>query len=162
MLKKVVLSLFIIFISCNERNNKNKDTTDKYINFNKYTFNTTNGNQDKISLSKDKKYILDFWYLECAPCVKQHKKIKEYQSQLSKINVEVIGVSIDKSKKRWVQYLNEHQYTWKNYNQFRGDVNLKNDLDIKIFPTYFIVDDKGNIEKKFNAFSKVIAHLKIE
>ncbi|MCI2229331.1 TlpA family protein disulfide reductase [Polaribacter sp. MSW13] len=169
MMKKAFLILTLIMICFSCKKNKQikkseiaKETTDKYINFNKYTFNTINKTKEKVSLSEGKKYILDFWYLECAPCVKQHKQLQEYQNQLLKNDIEIIGISIDRSQKNWREYLVEHQYNWKNYNQFNEENDLKNDLDIKLFPTYYYVDGKGVIFKKFNSFQKAITYLNLE
>lgn len=157
--------LFFFCFSCQKKENNTvtnlKETSSKFINFNYYTFNTTKGSKEKIILDEHKKYILDFWYLECSPCVKQHKEIKENLENLNKNNIEVIGISIDASQQNWINYLKSHQYNWKNYNQFYGDNILKNDLEIKLFPSYFIVDSKGNIMNKFNSFQKVMNHLKL-
>lgn len=161
----VVILLLLLCISCHKERNKSalssKETSNKYINFNNYTFNTITGNQEKIKLVKGKKYILDFWYVECAPCVKQHKEIAKYQKKLIKNNIEVIGISIDRSQENWRNYLKKHGYNWKNYNQYYDEKILKNDLNIKLFPRYFIVDVEGIIYNTFNSFQKVIKHLNL-
>lgn len=161
MFKKIFLVLILICSSCQKQKPKAVLTNKEYINFENYTFNTKDGSKEKIVLDKGRKYILDFWYLECAPCVQQHKEIHRFQKELLKNNVEVIGFSIDRNQENWKSYLDKHQFNWKNYNQFYAENDLKYDLGIKLFPTYFIVDDKGNIEKKFNSFKKVIAYLKL-
>lgn len=169
MMKKafLILTVMMICFSCKKekqlkKSEVAKETTDKYINFNKYTFNTTGITREKISLSEGKKYILDFWYLECVPCVKQHKEIKEYQNELLKNNIEIIGISIDQSQHNWREYLAKHQYNWRNYNQFKEENDLKYDLDIKLFPIYYYVNNEGVILEKFNSFQKVITYFNLE
>ena len=168
-MKKAFLLLAIILISFSCKKDKeintqklSKETSETFINFDKYTFNTADNTREKITLSKKTSYILDFWYLECEPCVKQHKEIKEYQDILAKNNTKVIGVSIDRSQKNWRNYLKKHQYNWQNYNQFQEENDLKYDLNIKFFPRYYYVNDKGFILRKFNSFKQVINYLKIE
>ena len=132
------------------------------INFDNYLFNTLNDQQEKIELEKGKTYILDFWYLECTPCVKQHQEIKEYQNLLTKNNIEVIGISIDRNLEKWVSYFDKHQYNWKNYNQYNAENELRLDYKIKLFPTYLHINDEGVILKKFNSFQKLITALNLE
>lgn len=57
------------------------------INFSEYTFNTITGEQTSITLEDDKIYILDFWYLECAPCIKDHLVIAKYSDYAKKQNI---------------------------------------------------------------------------
>ncbi|MFD2566835.1 TlpA family protein disulfide reductase [Pseudotenacibaculum haliotis] len=124
-----------------------------------YTFNTVEKTKEKVVLTKSKQYILDFWYLECLPCVKDHKLIEKNIKSLKKKKIEVIGMSIDKNKEKWISYLKKHNYSWKNYNQYKGTPNLKEDLKIKMFPRYFLIDDKGNIKKTTNSFTKLLTYV---
>lgn len=126
------------------------------INFSDYTFNTTSGEQTSITLEDDKIYILDFWYLECAPCIKDHKVIAEYIKTTKHQKIEVIGISIDRSQSKWAAYLETHHYNWTNYNQFGADKTLYKDLEIQFFPTYLVVNSKGDILHKSNRFKKAL------
>lgn len=157
--------LIFLSISCQKKKytleTNLKQTTSEFINFNNYDFNTVTGTKEKILLTDNKKYVLDFWYLECAPCVKQHKEIGDYQERLIKNNIEVIGISIDMSQENWKKYLQEHHYNWRNYNQYFEENVLKDDLDIQLFPRYYIIDAKGNIQSTFNSFQKVIKYLNL-
>ena len=169
-MKKVLFILTLIFFfNCNTTSEKQHKEQKKeevkvsknQIDFDRYIFNTINQTKEKISLEKDKNYILDFWYLECAPCIQQHKEIKEQQLKLAENNIEVIGISIDMSKKRWREYLEEHPKNWLNYNQYFEEYDLKEDLEIKLFPAYYFINSEGIIIEKFNAFQKVITYLKL-
>ena len=169
-MKKVLFILtIIIFFNCNTTSEKQKKEHQKaevnvskdQINFDRYIFNTIEDTKEKISLEKDKKYILDFWYLECAPCIQQHQEIKKHQAKLAENNIEVIGISIDMSKKRWKEYLEEHPKNWLNYNQYFEEYDLKDDLEIKLFPAYYFINGEGVIIEKFNSFQKVITYLKL-
>lgn len=126
------------------------------INFSEYTFNTITGEQTSITLEDDKIYILDFWYLECAPCIKDHQVIAKYSDYAKKQNIEIIGISIDRSKSKWAAYLETHDYNWTNYNQFGTDKSLYNDLEIQFFPTYLVVNSKGDLLHKANRFKSAL------
>lgn len=130
------------------------------IDFSKYTLNTIDNLEETLTLKKDKLYILDFWYLECAPCVKDHKVIAKHADSLKTKGIEVIGMSIDRSRAKWRLYLKSHNYNWLNYNQFSQDNVLYRDLDIKFFPRYLVVNDKGEILNESNRFKKALEFLK--
>ena len=133
---------------------KNQDF--KTIDFSKYTLNTTDGKQTKLSLEKGKIYILDFWYLECKPCVKDHHAIAKYIKNEKNNNIEIIGMSIDRSKNKWTTYLKLNHYNWPNYNQFGYDTSLYKDLEIQLFPTYLVVNSNGDILHKSNRFNNAL------
>lgn len=169
MKKFVYLIAFLSFYSCKKNDEKQSNIISEkensinlnQINFDNYLFNTLNNQQDKIQLEEGKNYILDFWYLECPPCVKQHQEIKEHQNLLAKNNIDVIGISIDRSLEDWKFYIDKHQYNWKNYNQYNAENELKLDYNIKLFPTYLYINEKGVILKKSNSFQKIITSLEL-
>ena len=132
------------------------------ISFDKYVFNTVDESKKKITLEAGKKYILDFWYLECMPCVRDHKIIAKKVDSLKSHNVEVVSLSIDWSTEKWRNYLAEHQYNWGNYNQYTQEPNLKDDLELKLYPTYLLVDDSGKMYQKTNSFKRMLNYLSKE
>ena len=142
----------------NVKPNPNIETT---INFSKYTFNTTKDTQTSITLEDNKIYILDFWYLECPPCVKDHEVIAEYIKTTKHQNVEVIGISIDRSKSKWITYLETHRYNWTNYNEDHFGKMLYEDLDIEFFPSYLVINSKGEILQKSNRFQKALDFIEL-
>ncbi|MCV6606857.1 MAG: TlpA family protein disulfide reductase [Campylobacterales bacterium] len=163
---KIGFLLFAVLFGCKEGSSqkiakqKTKLSIQKKIDFSPYTFKTTTKTSEKLVLEKGKKYLLDFWYLECAPCIKDHKKLAKKITDFRKNNIELIGFSIDRNTTKWRAYLKEHKYFWKNYNQFKEKPNLKKDLKISLFPRYYLIDGKGNIEFEENQLSKVLEHIK--
>ena len=142
-------------------NAKPNPNIESAINFSEYTFNTPKDNQTSITLEDNKIYILDFWYLECPPCVKDHEVIAEYLKTTKHQNVKVIGISIDRSKSKWITYLETHQYNWTNYNEDRYGKMLYEDLEIEFFPSYLVVNSKGEILQKSNRFQKALDFIEL-
>lgn len=174
-LNTIIILALIGFYGCKEKpalTNKFKDTqaeqksnieVEKHkIDVSNYVFNTIDNKQTTINLNKDTLYILDFWYLECVPCIKDHKVIAKYIDSLKTTNIEVLGMSIDRSKQKWADYLNNHDYNWLNYNQYNMENMLYEDLEIRLFPKYVIIKNSEIIIGKFNRFEKVLNHLKSE
>jgi len=152
-------NLTLLFIICfiNIKPEINSKAT---INFSEYTFNTTTKTQASIKLEDDKIYILDFWYLECAPCVKDHEVIAQHIDYAKQNKIEVIGMSIDRDKNKWAAYLEKHKYNWANYNQFGFEKMLYKDLEIQLFPTYLVLNSEGEILHKSNRFKNALDFVK--
>ena len=86
-MKPIFRSLSIIVIlllfSCNE---PSKDTIE-VVDF--------EGLYNKIDLSDDKTYVLNFWATWCAPCVKELPYFEDVNKEFKDKNTEVILVSLD-------------------------------------------------------------------
>jgi thiol-disulfide isomerase/thioredoxin len=130
------------------------------IDFSEFQFCDSNGILSSISLMEGKKYLVDYWFVNCAPCLREHKLIKNKLEFLKSKGIEVIGISIDKNQKEWAEFLKKEKYEWLNYRE-NYDVNkrLRNHLQIAEFPTYIFLDDQGTIIQRFNAFSEFEEYL---
>lgn len=128
-----------------------------------FTFNDRNNKVVNLELTKADYYILDFWFLGCAPCIREHKEIKPMLKKIKEKNIEVIGISTDNIEKfkSWQGYLKKNQYTWKNYMQGNGS-SLTDYLAIYSYPTYIIIDKTGEIISSYNLFSDIIKRFKLD
>ena len=81
----IYISIIVLLIlsSCN---NPSKDTIE-VVDF--------EGLYNKIDLSDDKTYVLNFWATWCAPCIKELPYFEEVNKQSEDKNTEVILVSLD-------------------------------------------------------------------
>lgn len=121
-----------------------------------FTFFNKQNQQSKLNLAGADYYILDFWFLACAPCIQDHKDIKPHLEKLEKKNVQIIGISIDHTDKfnDWRTYLNKNCYSWQNYMQDSGN-SVTAHLAIAAYPTYVILNKEGEIIGSYNSFSDI-------
>lgn len=131
----------------------------KNVNLDQYTFLNRNNDSTQISLSKNKFYLLDFWFVNCPPCVKQHIEIAKNLSFLKEKNIEIIGISKDENYNEWSSYLLEKNYTWQNYKEYSSKKRLTWDLIIDSYPTYYLISTEGKILSIFNSFSRCKAYI---
>ncbi|CAL2094359.1 TlpA disulfide reductase family protein [Tenacibaculum sp. 190524A05c] len=131
----------------------------KNVNLNQYTFLNRNNDSAQISLSKNKFYLLDFWFVNCPPCVKQHKEISKSLDFLNDMNIEIIGISKDQSHSEWSDYLNQNKYKWRNFRENSNQKKLTSQLSIEAFPAYYLINAEGKILSIFNRFSKFKTYL---
>jgi hypothetical protein len=131
----------------------------KQIDIGKYAYKTVSGEDTKIVLDASKTYLLDLWFVNCPPCIKDHKKFKENLSLLKENNIEFIGLSRDQDQEKWAKFVQEKSYPWKNYRQAAYDGSMTEDLMITVFPTYFLIEGDGTILQSFNAYNDVAAYI---
>jgi thiol-disulfide isomerase/thioredoxin len=140
-----------------ERVNKRLDNilSMSKLNLSEFTFVNKLDKKTKLVLKGADYYILDFWFLACAPCIRDHQDIKRNALALKRNKVEIIGISIDDSPKKWKDYLALHNYNWQNYLQ--GNQNtITDELSIASFPTYIVLDKTGRITASYNSFADIM------
>ena len=128
---------------------------EEYLDLSAFQFYNKNGNVSKIDLSHKGDYLLDFWFVHCPPCVRDHKKIGANLEMFSNHNVELVGVSIDTERDKWLDYLVSHDYNWQNYRELRKGNDLIDALDVWEFPTYILISEKGEVKTKFYSFEEL-------
>lgn len=114
------------------------------------------GEKDSINLktySEEKLLILDFWFTDCPPCIKDHKTIREFQKSEIANNIKIIGISTDDKLKDWQTYLKSNKINWLNYMEEQdAEETYTEKLGISSYPTYFIINTKGEIMAKSHSF----------
>jgi hypothetical protein len=127
----------------------------EYLNLSDFKFYDREGNIAKVDLSHQGDYLLDFWFVQCPPCVKDHKKIVKHLELFTNNNVELVGISIDTEADKWLNYLESNHYNWQNYRELGGDTDLVEAMNVWEFPTYLLVAKSGEIKTKFYAFEEL-------
>ena len=107
--------------------------------------------------------MLDFWFLTCTPCRKDHKSIKADKQKLDAKGIQLLSVSIDRYEiaDKWSKYLQEHEYTWVNYFQ-TSEKSITSDFQINTYPTYWVLDDTGKVVFMDNKYDELKRFLGLE
>ncbi|WP_316757792.1 TlpA disulfide reductase family protein [Pedobacter aquatilis] len=120
-----------------------------------YSFYDQQNKITKIAPKTSAFIVLDFWFLTCIPCLKDHKEIAKNISEINKRNAEFISISIDSDLQKWKNYIKSNNYTWRNYLQIKP-VTITNDFNISSYPTYIILNRAGEIMSINNSFTEVM------
>ncbi len=134
----------------------------KKIDVANYRFLNEKGTEEKLALKNEKLYLLDFWFVKCVPCVRDHKIISTHLADLESKNIELIGISIDNPYQQWYSYISTHRYPWINYKQ-TGNVDelLTTHMGIVEYPTYILIKGNGEIvSKRYNSIKDFLTNYK--
>jgi peroxiredoxin len=104
--------------------------------------------------SKDfngKTLLVTFFATWCPPCMQEVPTLMELQSQFSKSNFSVIGLSVDQGGPEVVAKLVEQRSI--NYPVLMADENTaRNFGGVAGIPTSFLVNKEGNVVKKYPGY----------
>ena len=99
-------------------------------------------------------------YANCPACGEElHRLAQEWEKAGPEIkaSVEVVLVNCDYEHARYVHHARAERYPWR-YLHFNRNVEWIREIDASRFPSFFLVDDKGNVlDAEFNAPSQGIA-----
>jgi thiol-disulfide isomerase/thioredoxin len=113
-----------------------------------FTLPDTTGKFWQLTDFTGKYILLDFWATWCVPCVKTMKQFPEFYEK-HKENLEIVSISVDKNIEPVKKLISKNGYSW---------VFLHNGISQEIlssyfiigYPTYFLIDKKGNLIKRIH------------
>ncbi|MFC4633405.1 TlpA family protein disulfide reductase [Dokdonia ponticola] len=124
------------------------------VQFDQYALGDINDQTTTITLDPSKKYLLDFWFVQCQPCLLDHRRIAKNLTIFEDNDIELIGISRDTKYRSWERYLKKHDYPWVNVREQNPEKRLTYDLSVWEFPTYALIDHTGTIEARFHSFAQ--------
>lgn len=105
------------------------------------------GTPVKFSTIRGRIILLDFWASGCAPCRKEHRNYVESYEKYKDKGFEIVSVSQDQSRDRWLNAMKKDEMTWVSLWDTDGKISRFNYL-VTALPTNFLINDKGIIIAK--------------
>lgn len=106
------------------------------------------GNSVKLSdhVGKEKYVLLEFWASWCSPCRADISHLKEVYKIYNPAGFEVISISMDHQKEKWLKAIDEELMPWlqlSDLKAFKGELSKL--YNFRGIPTCVLIDPSGNI-----------------
>lgn len=108
-----------------------------------------NGTNRTLNSFRGKYVLLDFWASWCGPCRQENPNVVRTYQKYKNRNFEILGISLDNDKGKWLQAIQEDQLTWPHVSDLKGwrnEVALQ--YGVQSIPANFLLDKEGKIIAK--------------
>jgi len=131
-----------------ENKNNNPILVEKSLNDNAFVVNEKapdfiafdmDGNSIKLSELQGKVVVLNFWFIKCAPCVKEMPELNTLKSEFKNKDVVFLAITFD-SKENVSNFLGKHVFSYKLLPNASNVIQINN---VRSFPTNVVLDKKG-------------------
>jgi thiol-disulfide isomerase/thioredoxin len=136
-------------------NRKNSQIGERFIDF------EVINSEQKIVKSKSifepnkKRYVLDFGASWCKYCIIQARKINNNYSKIDTSKIQIISLSIDEDKDRWLLYHKKENYKWKSFIIYKNKEYDNIRSIISTIPAYFVLDKDKKIIGKYDDLDSI-------
>lgn len=90
--------------------------------------------------------LLNFWATWCGPCLQEFPSMVKIYNKFKDKGFEMINISIDSDKKRWLNYITLNKYPWLQLiDNVATDSSIAKINRINSIPANFLVDDNMKI-----------------
>jgi len=102
-----------------------------------------------LSDFRGKYLFLDFWASWCLPCRKENPGFVNIYKQFRNQNFEILGISLDKKKDKWVKAVLSDELEWPQVSDLKYfDSEMVELYNIVNVPTTMLLDPEGKIIAK--------------
>jgi len=91
----------------------------------------SNGEWVQLDDFKGKFVLIDFWASWCAPCRASNPELVKVYETFQNRNFTILGVSVDKDKKRWLDAIDKDRLPWINVSNLKGWDEVSNLYGVK-------------------------------
>ncbi|MYK39347.1 MAG: TlpA family protein disulfide reductase [Gemmatimonadetes bacterium] len=105
--------------------------------------------------------LLDFWFTTCAPCIEDTPELVEIYSAKQAHGLEIIGISVDKSREAVLRYVEKNGIEWPQVIEVENETKPTKIYHISGFPSYVWIGPdgvvinpelKGDLDNLYDAF----------
>jgi len=111
-----------------------------------FRLNNAAGKPVTLADFKGKYVLLDFWASWCQPCRDQIPELTAMYKQYKHKGLEILSVSLDDKKEKWLKALEEEQMPWPQVSDLKGATGeVPARYGVLAIPACFLLDPSGNV-----------------
>ena len=115
------------------------------------TFSAPNPQGKEVSLkdAMGEITLIDFWASWCKPCRIENPNVVKLYNEYHDDGFNIIGVSLDKSKSKWLKAIEDDQLDWYHISNLKSwSEPIAKKYGVRSIPKTFLIDDEGKIIAK--------------
>ena len=99
--------------------------------------------------------LLDFWYMECFPCINAIKEIEKINAKYKDKKLQIFGVNSHNNNTDNIKKLPHFlEYNDMSYPILLVNDSVANNFKVKVWPTFYIIDQNGKVIYKSVGYSE--------
>jgi peroxiredoxin len=103
----------------------------------------------KLSSLRGNYVLLDFWAAWCGPCRRENPNVVRLYNKYNNKGFEVYGVSLDKTKEKWVQAIKDDNLSWTHVSDLKYfNSEAAQTYQVEAIPHTLLLDKEGRIIAK--------------
>jgi peroxiredoxin len=111
-----------------------------------FTMATPEGEQMSLTDLRGKYVLIDFWASWCGPCRRENPNVVAMYNKYKDRDFEIISVSLDKKKDRWLQAIEKDGLEWHHVSDLKGWQNAAaKTYGVRSIPHTVLLDKEGKI-----------------
>ncbi|RDI54807.1 TlpA family protein disulfide reductase [Flavobacterium glaciei] len=155
-MRKIML-LFILIISVSTA------TAQMKIGDSLPDFELKNDKETAVNLAslRGKMVLIDFWASWCAPCRVANKKLAPLYNQFKNNNFEIVGISLDTNKTKWITAIQKDKLTYEQLIDLKGfDSKSALLFGVEELPNSYLFDASGKLVAINPTVEEIITQIK--
>jgi thiol-disulfide isomerase/thioredoxin len=101
--------------------------------------------------------LIDFWFRKCQPCIRALPHVDKLRQTYSKDQLEIVAVNNDERKSTAASFLKSNPHDWPQIYDKDLKASLVGAYGVRLFPTFVVIDQLGNIQYKGSSVSSAAA-----
>ena len=111
-----------------------------------FTINDTEGNPVSLKSYRGSYILVDFWASWCIPCRAENPNVLAAYEKYKDKNFQILGISLDTKKDRWLKAIAEDNLPWKQVCDFKAaNSEVAKLYNISSVPANLLIDPEGKI-----------------